>query len=53
MEEVDEVAELGIPAVLLFGLPAEKDPLGTEGYDPEGIVQEAVRAIKKTPRTCW
>ena len=46
-EEVDEVAELGIPAVLLFGLPAEKDPLGTEGYDPEGIVQEAVRAIKK------
>ena len=47
-EEVDEVAGLGIPAVLLFGLPAEKDPLGTEGYDPEGIVQEAVRAIKKS-----
>ena len=47
-EEVDEVASLGIPAVLLFGLPAEKDPLGTEGYDPEGIVQEAVRAIKKS-----
>ena len=33
--------------MLLFGLPAEKDPLGTEGYDPEGIVQEAVRAIKR------
>ena len=47
-EEVGEVAELGIPSVLLFGLPAEKDPLGTEGYDPEGIVQEAVRAIKKS-----
>ena len=46
-EEVDEVASLGIPAVLLFGLPAEKDPLGSEGYDPEGIVQEAVRVIKK------
>ena len=46
-EEIDEIAELGIPAVLLFGLPAEKDPMGTEGYDPEGIVQEAVRAIKK------
>ena len=45
-EEVDEVASLGIPAVLLFGLPAEKDPLGSEGYDPEGIVQEAVRVIK-------
>ena len=46
-EEVDEVAGLGIPAVLLFGLPAEKDPMGSEGYDPEGIVQEAVRVIKK------
>ena len=45
-EEVDEVASLGIPAVLLFGLPAEKDPLGSEGYDPEGIVQKAVRVIK-------
>ena len=46
-EDVGEAAELGIPAILLFGLPAEKDPLGTEGYDPEGIVQEAVRMIKK------
>ena len=46
-EEVGEVTELGIPSVLLFGLPAEKDPMGTEGYDPEGIVQEAVRTIKK------
>ena len=46
-EEVGEAAELGIGGVLLFGLPAEKDPLGTEGYDPEGIVQEAVRVIKR------
>ena len=46
-EEVAEVADLGVPAVLLFGLPAEKDALGTEGYDPEGIVQEAIRAIKR------
>ena len=46
-EEVGEVASLGIPAVLLFGLPEEKDALGTEGYDPEGIIQEAVRAIKR------
>ena len=46
-EETGEVAGLGIPAVLLFGLPAEKDPMGTEGYDPEGIIQEAVRAIKR------
>ena len=47
-EEVGEIADLGVPAVLLFGLPAAKDPLGTEGYDPEGIVQEAIRAIKKS-----
>ena len=47
-EDVGEAAELGIPAVLLFVLPAEKDPLGTEGYDPEGIVQEAIRMIKKS-----
>ena len=46
-EEVGEVAGLGIPAVLLFGLPAGKDPLGSEGYDPEGIIQEAVRVIKR------
>ena len=46
-EEVGQVVELGIPAVLLFGLPAEKDPLGTGAYDPEGIIQEAIRVIKK------
>mgnify|MGYP000873724867 FL=1 len=46
-EDVREAAELGIPAVLLLRLHAEKDPLGTEGYDPEGIVQEAIRMIKK------
>ena len=38
--------ELGIPAVLLFGIPAHKDSAGTGAYDPEGIVQLAVRAIK-------
>ncbi len=37
---------LGIPAVLLFGLPAEKDPLGHEAYAPDGIVQQAIRTIK-------
>lgn len=45
-EEVAEVVELGIPAVLLFGLPSGKDPVGSEAYDPEGIIQEAVRVIK-------
>jgi porphobilinogen synthase len=46
LPEVREVAALGIPAVLLFGIPAHKDPAATSAYDPEGIVQLAVRAIK-------
>jgi len=47
-EEVAEIADLGIPAVLLFGLPADKDPVGSGAYDPEGIIQEAVRVIKQS-----
>ena len=47
LDEVGEVAELGIPAVLLFGVPAQKDPEGTEAYESGGIVQEAVRVIKQ------
>ena len=46
-EEVQEIVDLGIPAVLLFGLPSEKDALGTGAYDPEGIIQEAIRTIKQ------
>jgi porphobilinogen synthase len=46
-EDVGESAELGIPAVLLFGLPSEKDSLGSEAYDAEGIIQEAIKTIKK------
>ncbi|NMA69414.1 MAG: porphobilinogen synthase, partial [Desulfitobacterium sp.] len=38
-----EVVEAGIPAILLFGIPASKDPEGTGAYDPQGIIQEAVR----------
>lgn len=50
-DEAKEVERLGIPAVLLFGIPARKDDLGSEAYAPDGIVQKAVRAIKeKTPR---
>jgi porphobilinogen synthase len=45
--EAGEAAALGIPAVLLFGLPAAKDELGTGAYDDEGIVQLATRAIKE------
>ena len=44
--EAEEISRLGIPAVILFGLPAEKDPIGRENFDPEGIVQQAVRTIK-------
>lgn len=44
--EVDELAELGIGAALLFGLPAHKDERGSEAYDEHGIVQEGLRAMK-------
>ncbi len=47
VREAEAAAELGIPAVLLFGLPAAKDPLGLENFAPDGIVQQALRAIKK------
>jgi porphobilinogen synthase len=46
-EEAREIAALGIPAVLLFGIPADKDESASGAYDPEGIVQLAVRAIKQ------
>ena len=46
-EEVDEVVSLGIPAVLLFGVPEHKDAEGTEAYHDHGIVQEATRLIKE------
>lgn len=45
--EIEEVAGLGIPAVLLFGLPFRKDDMGSEAYATDGIVQRAVRTIKK------
>jgi porphobilinogen synthase len=45
--EVEAIFHLGIPAVLLFGLPEHKDEVGSGAYDEHGIVQEAVRTIKK------
>jgi len=45
--EVDEVVALGIPAVILFGIPAEKDAVGTGAFHDHGIVQEATRQIKE------
>src|SRR5512146_128105 len=45
--EADELQSLGIPGVLLFGLPAAKDAVGSEAYAADGIVQMAVRALKR------
>jgi porphobilinogen synthase len=47
VEECKEVASLGIPAVILFGIPDHKDEVGSGAYDENGIIQKAVRAIKK------
>jgi len=44
--EAREVYELGIPAVILFGIPEEKDSLGQDAYSENGIIQETIRAIK-------
>ncbi|MGD8268173.1 MAG: porphobilinogen synthase [Desulfobacterales bacterium] len=45
--KVREAAEAGVPAVILFGLPDKKDPLGTRAYAADGIVQKAVREVKQ------
>ncbi len=45
--EIEEVSVLNIPAVILFGVPAHKDPLGQENFADDGIVQQAARAIKQ------
>lgn len=46
-KEVEELVELRIPAIILFGLPATKDNIGSEAYDPKGVIQKAIRVIKK------
>jgi porphobilinogen synthase len=46
LKTVEEVHELGIPAVVLFGIPEKKDPLGTQAYAEDGIVQKAIRSVK-------
>jgi len=45
--ELDEVVALKIPAVILFGIPANKDETGSETWNDEGIIQQAIRLIKK------
>ena len=47
VREAEALAELGIPAVLLFGIPAHKDDIGSENFDPDGIVPQAAYAIKR------
>lgn len=46
-DEAEAIARLGIPAVVLFGIPAEKDEIGSENFAADGIVQQATRAIKE------
>jgi len=47
VKEAKDVYKLGIPAVLLFGIPREKDEFGSESYSEKGIIQQAVRAVKQ------
>jgi porphobilinogen synthase len=47
LEEMEETLSLGVRAVILFGIPSRKDPLGKEAYAPQGIIQKGVRAAKK------
>ncbi len=46
--EIKEINSLKIPAVLLFGIPSEKDDVGTQAYYKNGVVQQAIKVIKKT-----
>ena len=49
-EECKEIEDIGIPAVILFGIPDHKDEVGSGAYDPNGIIQQAIRAIKKSTK---
>lgn len=47
LKETDEVVALGIPSIILFGIPSDKDARGTGAYSEEGIIQRATRAVKE------
>ncbi len=47
-KEVEEIAKLGIPAVILFGIPEKKDEAGSSAYHTKGVIQQAIHTIKKT-----
>jgi porphobilinogen synthase len=44
--EAKDIASLGIPAIILFGIPEEKDPIGLENFATDGVVQQAIRVVK-------
>jgi len=46
VEEVVQLEKMGIPAIILFGIPSHKDEIGSEAYNENGIIQQAIRAIK-------
>jgi len=46
-KEVEEIAKLSIPAIILFGIPQKKDKAGSSAYHPKGVIQQAIRTIKK------
>jgi len=48
VKDVEEASELGIPAVILFGIPSKKDDVGSSAYSRDGVIQSAVRRIKST-----
>ena len=52
-KELDEVVKLNIQAVLLFGIPSNKDDVGTETWNDNGIIQKAIRFIKKNYPTLY
>lgn len=47
IEEAKEIADLGIPAVILFGIPKHKDEIASSAYDKNGVVQRTIRGIKE------
>ncbi|MBD3305208.1 porphobilinogen synthase [candidate division KSB3 bacterium] len=47
VQESQQIRDLGIPAIVLFGIPEHKDPVGSDAYAADGIIQTAVRAVKK------
>ena len=53
VEEVDRLSEAGVRNILLFGIPEKKDPLAAGAYDEEGVIQRAVRAVKKKHPDCF